>query len=232
MRNLTTHANKAGLAVAVVALFVALGGTSLAAQTTVDGKANVAGLAKKADRHARTALRRANLALTTAKSSAGPQGPQGPAGPKGDRGEKGATGSTGPTGPRGTTGAPGTAGTPGTPGEPGKDGAAATKLFVSVREDGTILEQSGGVSINRFGDSSGGGGNAKGAYGITFPQDVTHCVPVATIGESTGNGMPAGQITTRTSGHANSINARVVEIVTFNSAGTAADLPWNLAVLC
>lgn len=215
------------LIVALAAVFVVgFGGTSLA--KPVEGKASALSVAKKADQHARSALRRANLALATARSTAGPQGQPGPTGPAGPKGDTGATGATGSRGPTGT---PGTPGKPGTPGTPGKDGKDATKLFVSVREDGrTIVEQSGNVTLQRFGDSSGG--VAKGVYGVTFPQNVTHCVPVATIGETSGNGSVPGLIWARTSGHAAPGAPNTVEVNTWAITGVRTDLPFNLAVLC
>lgn len=103
------------LAVAFIALFVALGGSSLA-RPSVRAAASPAGLAKKADRHARSALRRANLALSTAKSNSGPQGPAGPPGPGGPQGPQGSRGASGPQGPTGNTGLTGATGRTGGPG--------------------------------------------------------------------------------------------------------------------
>jgi len=207
-----------------VALFAVLGGTSLA-KPSVQGSATAVGIAKKADQHARAALKRANQALTTAQSNSGPQGPAGPPGPTGPKGDTGAKGNTGDRGP---AGAPGT---PGKDGAAGKDGASAAKYFIAVREDGrTIVTQSGGLSVIRFGDSQGG--TAKGSYGIQFPTDVTNCVAIGSIGETTGNGMAPGQITVRTDGHANANAANFADVVTYNSAGTPTDLPFNVAVFC
>jgi hypothetical protein len=223
------HRKMTWLVLAAVALFATMAGTSLA-KPTVKGTASALSVAQRADHNARAALKRANLALTTAKGSSGPAGAAGttgPAGPKGDTGPAGPTGPLGPTGPRGL---PGTNGTPGTPGKDGAPGKDATKLFVSARENGNITEQSGGVTIARTGDA--GGGTAKGVYVLQFPQDVTHCVPVGTIGETTGNGLAPGQITARVDGHAVPQDTNFVDVVTYNSAGTAADLPFNLAVLC
>jgi len=217
----TTFRHKAAwLGVALIALFAVLGGTSLA-QPTVKGSASAVGIAKKA-------LKRADLALRTVKRNAGPAGQAGAAGPPGPKGD---TGPPGPKGATGTTGTRGPEGPAGPAGAPGAPGAAATKLFISVREDGrTILEQSGGISVMRFGSSSGG--VAAGVYGVSFPRDVTHCVPIATVGESTGNGLPVGQITARVDGHANSAAANFVDVRTSTSAGVDADLPFNLAVFC
>ena len=196
----TFFSKAAWIGAIAVALFAVLGGTSLA-KPSVQGSATAVGIAKKADQHARVALKRANQALTTAQSNSGPQGP---------------------------AGAPGT---PGKDGAAGKDGASAAKYFIAVREDGrTIVTQSGGLSVIRFGDSQGG--TAKGSYGIQFPTDVTNCVAIGSIGETTGNGMAPGQITVRTDGHANANAANFADVVTYNSAGTPTDLPFNVAVFC
>ena len=217
----TFFSKAAWIGAIAVGLFAVLGGTSLA-KPSVQGSATAVGIAKKADQHARAALKRANQALTTAQSNSGPQGPAGPPGPTGPKGDTGATGAKGNTGDRGPAGAPGT---------PGKDGASAAKYFIAVREDGrTIVTQSGGLSVIRFGDSQGG--TAKGSYGIQFPTDVTNCVAIGSIGETTGNGMAPGQITVRTDGHANANAANFADVVTYNSAGTPTDLPFNVAVFC
>ena len=42
----------------------------------------------------------------------------------------------------------------------------------------------------------------------------------------------AGQITVRTDGHANANAANFADVVTYNSAGTPTDLPFNVAVFC
>ena len=104
--NIDTIRDKAAwLAVVLVALFVALGGTSVA-KPTVQGTARAVGIAKKA-------LKRANLALSTAKSNSGPEGQPGPAGPTGPKADAGAKGDTGPPGAQGARGDKGEPGTPG-----------------------------------------------------------------------------------------------------------------------
>jgi hypothetical protein len=100
-------------------VFVALGGTSLAAPIT-DPVASLSSkvkralkLGKKANNEARKARRNARRALITARvandnalKAAGQRGSRGPAGargPQGDTGPRGSSGSKGPTGPSGTT---------------------------------------------------------------------------------------------------------------------------------
>jgi hypothetical protein len=124
------------MVVALLALFVALGGPSYA----VDG-ARVAVKTVNADKvdglHAsRTPKPRSLVALdrkgklpaSVVPTVAGPQGPPGaagPAGPKGDtgaRGEQGLKGEPGPTGAKGDTGAAGPAGPKGDTGAQGEQG--------------------------------------------------------------------------------------------------------------
>ena len=110
-------------------------------------------------------------------------------------------------------------------GDKGDPGASAVKFFASARADGTLLSGSGGVSVTKYAGQTG-------AYQVVLPANVTSCVAVANVGESTGNGMPAGQATSRTNGHAAPEIANTVDVITFNSAGALANLPFNVAVLC
>jgi Collagen triple helix repeat (20 copies) len=94
------------MVVAIVALFVALGGTGYAATTLVSPGATAA---KAKSKRGKTGPR----GRTGKTGRAGPQGPQGPAGPRGttgSRGPTGTTGSRGATGPKGTTGSSGVVG--------------------------------------------------------------------------------------------------------------------------
>jgi hypothetical protein len=87
------------LAVALTALFIALGGTSYAVTIGSDAAA------KKKPAHALTRAKvNALIAAYLAKHPARPgaNGATGPAGPTGPSGTKGATGDTGPRGPAGT----------------------------------------------------------------------------------------------------------------------------------
>jgi hypothetical protein len=61
---------------------------------------------------------------------------------------------------------------------------------------------------------------------------VTNCVAVGSLGETTANETPPGEINTRTDGNAVSELGDRVDIATFNDAGTKTDLPFNLAVFC
>ena len=68
-----------------------------------------------------------------------------------------------------------------------------------------------------------------GLYQLIWNHNVTGCGWVATIGVGTfGGSVPGGEITT--AGRAGNTNGVFVE--TFNSAGTLADLPFHLIVIC
>ena len=87
--------------ISLVALFVALGGTSLAAVDALAReqrrlRAGIDGSLQKADLAAK--------AVAALKGNAGPAGATGPAGPQGDTGRAGATGPQGATGPLGPVG--------------------------------------------------------------------------------------------------------------------------------
>jgi hypothetical protein len=99
---------------AVVALFVALGGTAVAASPIVK-RALFADNAGKLQGKSAAAL--VKLAASKASTRPGPKGDTGAAGPKGDTGAagpKGDAGPAGPAGPQGPQGPTGPAGPPGT----------------------------------------------------------------------------------------------------------------------
>jgi Collagen triple helix repeat (20 copies) len=141
---------------ALLALFVALGGTSVAAgnalaprnsvgtRQVVDGSLQTNDLSSKARR-----------ALT------------------GNTGQRGATGSTGAAG---APGAPGARGATGPQGPPGVPGQSARTLFAAVDADGALLKSGGATAVAR-GD--------VGTYRVLFDTDITNCVYLATAGQDT-----------------------------------------------
>jgi hypothetical protein len=105
---------------ALIALFLALGGTGYAASSGVgpfDGARSSHHRSTAAERHLRGA--RGQRGPAGAQGPAGATGARGPRGPAGTPGETGAQGTGGPQGPAGTPGATGAPGTPGQPGTPG-----------------------------------------------------------------------------------------------------------------
>jgi hypothetical protein len=200
---------------ATVAVFLALGGGAFAATTGLTSKDGTIHGCVSTRTHVLTVLKpgkrcgRGYVALTF--SAKGARGATGPAGPTGQ------TGAVGAPGPKGDTG---TAGKPGTPGTPGEN---AVSLFVSTLESGAIVNSSGSVSVSA-------GGN--GSYIVTFPQDVSKCVPSVSVGNTSGNVLPAGFAAARADGPINSNDLDLVDVVTRNSVGTATNLPFNLAMSC
>jgi hypothetical protein len=105
---------------ALLAMFVALGGTSVAATNALIARNSVA-----SPQVVNGSLLRADLAKQTINALKGNRGPRGLEGPKGATGAQGPAadstipGPQGPAGPRGTTGAQGPTGTQGATGDPG-----------------------------------------------------------------------------------------------------------------
>lgn len=172
--------NVAWLAVILVALFAALGGTSLA-KPTVPGTASAVGIAKKA-------LKRANLALSTAKSNAGPGGQTGPAGPAGPKGDAGAKGDTGPPGAQGPQGAQGARGDKGEPGTPGATNVVVRRASFGMLAGGSFR---GVAAMCEPGERATGGG--AGFQGNGGNEIVQQTYPLRADGQPAGDGdTPVG----------------------------------------
>jgi hypothetical protein len=111
--------------ISLVALFVALGGTSYAAITVTGANVRNSSLTGADIRNSSltgTDVRDGSLLARDFRGGELPSGAQGPAGPAGAQGAPGATGARGadgPQGPRGETGAQGAQGVQGVAGEPG-----------------------------------------------------------------------------------------------------------------
>jgi hypothetical protein len=133
------HRPQPATVISLIALFVALGGSSYAAVQLSKGQVKTKHIAKNAVTTKK--VKDGSLlgkdfkvgelpageqgpagpqGLAGAPGQRGPAGPQGAQGPKGDTGAKGETGQTGA---KGDTGATGSKGDPGIQGEPGVDGA-------------------------------------------------------------------------------------------------------------
>lgn len=124
------------MAVALVALFLALGGSALAARhylinSTSEISPNV--------------LKKLKGAAGT-RGAIGPRGPSGAAGPVGPEGKAGAEGRPGPrgeAGPKGEAGQPGERGERGEPGAKGEGGLPASGLIDSVNGPVTLKAEAG-----------------------------------------------------------------------------------------
>ena len=105
----------------------------------------------------------------------------------------------------------------------GTPGTNAVSQFVSTLENGTIVNSSGSVSIDAQGN---------GSYIVTFPQDVSKCVPSVSIGNTSANTLPAGFADARADGPINLNDLDLVDVLTYNSAGMRTNQPFNLAMSC
>ena len=118
MKRALRYRPSASMAVAVIALIAAMGGTSYAALTITGKQVKDSSLSGK-DVKNRSLLARDFKAGQLPTGAAGPvgpaggPGPAGPAGPKGDRGEQGPAGEIGPGGPAGPAGPQGPRGVSG-----------------------------------------------------------------------------------------------------------------------
>jgi hypothetical protein len=169
MRRIKSHRPSPALVVSVIALFLALTGTSYSAVTKLLPK-NSVGSAQVIN----GSLQKADLARTTIHAL------------KGNRGLRGAAGPAGPAGPAGAQGRQGASGPPGPPGEPGAD---AFVLWAVVAANGTI-ERSFGVN----GVTTHGTGIYEVSFDIDF-EPSQWCALVAGLGSVATDAN--GQIATR-----------------------------------
>lgn len=203
---------------ALLALFVALGGTSVAAGNVVLGR-NSVGTRQVVDGSLQT-IDLSAKARSALKGNTGPRGATGAPGATGSTGAAGApgaTGSTGAVGPTGAPGAPGAQGATGPQGPPGAPGRSASNLFVSLASDGTPLRNSGATVVERAG---------VGVYRIQFDADITDCVAVATAGQDDGGLFEDYHVyTSRTA-------TSTVNVEIFDEQDNPLDRPFSLAVIC
>jgi hypothetical protein len=189
--------------IAMLALFLALGGTTYAASTALIGKNTVAspqvvnGSLKTLDlsKKARAAL-------------------------KGNRGLQGLRGLTGAPGAKGATGAQGAQGVQGVQGPPG---AAATKLFAAVNSTCTGLDggSSGVTSVSL---------EFPQRCDVRFSQPVNDCVPAIT--ERAGQAGELAGVTSRDSTFT-AITTSEVGVTFRDSAGTGVGpRSFYIAVFC
>lgn len=130
-------------AISLVALFVALGGTGLAASRL---PRNSVGSAQVINGSLQTSdLSSGAVSSLKGKSGAqGPQGAQGSTGTQGPQGASGPQGQQGAAGPQGATGPQGVQGASGSPGVAGRDGAA---IAARVRSSDTVFTPTNGAQI-------------------------------------------------------------------------------------
>ena len=129
----------------LIAIFLALGGTAVAAgvQRGANGQVDACYSKATGELSLRSGKKCASGTKPLSWAVRGPAGPAGPAGPRGEAGSNGAPGATGATGPTGAPGAPGTA-----------------RAYGRVLPDGTLTNASSGVKAVR---------KAVGVYCVSAP---------------------------------------------------------------
>jgi hypothetical protein len=120
-------------------------------------------------------------------------------------------------GDRGADGLPGAAGPAGAQGPKGDKGDAATKLFAVVDSSGSASVKSNGVGSSKTGANT---------YAVTFPQDVSKCAPLVSIGFD--GGSVGGQATAGVP----AAGANVVNVATFDETGSSDAKGFAIAVFC
>lgn len=124
------------MAVSILALFIALGGTGYASSSLISGshvghaKAQLSRRSGRSDARSSTRLTRGKTGLTGPRGSQGPVGSTGPQGPAGEPGVAGAQGITGSVGSQGPAGPAGPQGEQGSAGVQGAPGTARAYAFV------------------------------------------------------------------------------------------------------
>jgi hypothetical protein len=119
---------------------------------------------------------------------------------------------------RGSRGVPGAAGPAGATGPSGPAGLPATALWAVIATTGAMSRSSHVTSSEKV---------AAGQYVVIFDRDVKACAFVGSLG-----GTAAESVVGQISATRRSINANGVFVRTYDSAGTAADKSFHLAVFC
>src|SRR5215216_3078682 len=163
--------------VALLALFVALSGSSYAAATQLVSKNSVRS-AQVID----GSLQKADLskkAIAALKGARGLQGVQGPAGP---------AGIPGPQGPKGASGVPGAPGTPGSVGQPGAQGPqgpTGPALIRSAPAANTITTlDAAGVVVGDVGENTSATVGADGLGLVSYYDRTNGDLKVAHCGDA------------------------------------------------
>lgn len=110
----------------------------------------------------------------------------------------------------------GAAGPAGPVGPQGPAGAPASRFFSAVSASGALLRGTA---------TDGGRNGAIGNYVVGFAQNVSGCAYSATLGSTDSSAVGAGRAAV------SDLNGKV-GVQTFDAAGSPADLPFHLVVVC
>lgn len=125
---------------------------------------------------------------------------------------------SGAPGPVGPAGAPGE---PGAKGDKGDAGTPATRLWVVVDSNGTVVRSSGGVTAS-----------GSGVYTVTFPQAVDKCAYSVTIGRNGIGFSNGGQVEADEFTANGFFSDHEVVVKTYNAAGAQTAKRFSLVVFC
>lgn len=214
------------MVVSMLALFVAMSGTAIAA-----GNALITGRQIANNSITGADVKNKSLRAQDFKGSvrgaagapgapgpagpAGPQGPQGPQGPAGPAGAKGDAGAQGPEGPQGPQGPPGATGPQG---PAGPQGPGRPMYWAGVAGTGSVYKSTGSITATK---------SATGRYDVAFPVSNVYfgCVHLATAAD-------LGNIAQTVAGPRYGGPGNVVRVYVFNNAGAAVDGSIEVAVIC
>jgi hypothetical protein len=205
MRRLVRHRPSAAMVVALIALFVALGGAGYAAVTLPRNSVGAAQLKKRA-------VTPPKVAKKTIALFRGQRGRQGPAGAPGPQGAQGPAGPAGPTGPTGPAGAP------------------ATKLFAAVAADGVFepTQASGVTSAAKLATGTYEVIFNQNVRACAYAATIGDPNP----GGAPGGGSDNGEISVTGRGGAGGGNVNGVFVETYLDSTTPADRPFYVVVFC
>jgi hypothetical protein len=247
----------ASTTLAWLALFVSLGGTSLAASnyvitSTKQIRPSVLRALRGASGPAGLRGLVGSIGPRGSAGGAGAQGVTGATGPEGKEGKAGATGATGPEagmGGKGATGATGPQGKEGKAGatgaigpEGGTGGKGATGATGPEGKEGARGEAGAGAPplwavVTAAGELVRGGTGSleaekieAGLYEVTFNRDVSKCAYIVSLGNA--NGALGVHGTADASGGTTPEGADSVSVETTNATGVKTAEPFHLAVFC
>ncbi len=202
MKRLRITRPSPAMAVALLALLVALGGTATAASVV---------LIKSSKQIAKGAIATSDLSKSAQKALKGRTGPAGPVGPAGSAGISGPAGPAGSAGAAGAVGAAGPAGTP------------ATRLF------GTVTVAGGSATLVRGAGIASVVSPGAGIGYVKFNQDISGCTWLATAGSPNSSSAPSLFATTelRLVTEPDTIEFRLR-----SDAGVVTDGTVHVAVFC
>jgi hypothetical protein len=212
--------------IGLLALFIALGGTSYAAAKLPRNSVGSTQIKAKAVTEKKLSSGVQRKLNRTVQGSAGASGPQGPAGAPGAVGATGETGAQGETGPRGVTGAQGPQGPQGGKGEKGDVGPTIGAVggpnitvtlggaaFIDLPGAHLTLPKPGKVLVM-----------ASGVFGMDCAGTCTRTIALAVNGAT----VPGGLVTIHGSGAGYKQAVNVAAIVDRPAGGTSIELAHRL----